>query len=42
MDIVYTDIDLLLEQTKDAPELAAMTCLSHFEIDELLQATRDW
>ncbi|WP_156183086.1 hypothetical protein [Mesobacillus campisalis] len=42
MEILYTDIDVLLAETAESDEDCSSFLLSHFEIDALLEHTKCW
>jgi hypothetical protein len=39
---LYTDIDKLLDETAEIAEEASCLIMTHIEIDQLLDRTRDW
>jgi len=39
---LYTDIDKLLDETAEISEEASCLIITHIEIDQLLDRTRDW
>jgi hypothetical protein len=42
MEILYTDIDVLLAETAETAEDSSSLMLSQFEIDVLLEHTKGW